>query len=110
MARSLHDEFGITVRWVEPAAANTWENAQFSAAMLHAAGINSVYLVSQAWHIRRAVMAFARFGIATTPAPLRFERTPRFTLDEFFPRITAMRSSYFALHEWIGCAYYALRS
>jgi uncharacterized SAM-binding protein YcdF (DUF218 family) len=110
MARSLHDEFGVTVRWIEPASDDTWQNAQFSAAMLHAAGIGSVYLVTHAWHIRRAAMAFARFGIATTPAPLRFDPAPRFAFDAFMPRATAMLNSYFALHEWIGCVYYALRS
>jgi len=110
MARSLHDEFGITVRWVEPASDDTWQNAQFSAAMLHAAGINSVYLVTHAWHIRRAAMAFARFGIATTPAPLRIDRPPRFNFDEFMPHASAVLDSYFALHEWIGIVYYALRS
>ena len=110
MARSLHDEFGVTVRWIEPASDDTWQNAQFSAAMLHAAGINSVYLVTHAWHIRRAAMAFARFGIATTPAPLRFDRPPRFAFDEFLPHASSVLNSYFALHEWIGIFYYALRS
>jgi len=110
MAQSLHDEFGVTVRWVEPASDDTWENAQFSAAMLHAAGIGSVYLVTHAWHIRRAAMAFAHFGIATTPAPLRVDPAPRFSFDAFMPRATAMLNSYFALHEWIGCVYYELRS
>ena len=110
MARSLHDEFGITVRWIEPASDDTWQNAQFSAALLHAAGINSVYLVSDAWHLRRGAMAFARFGIATTPAPLRYDRPPRFNFDEFMPHASAVLNSYFALHEWIGIVYYALRS
>jgi uncharacterized SAM-binding protein YcdF (DUF218 family) len=110
MARSLHDEFGITARWIEPASDDTWQNAQFSAAMLHAAGINSVYLVSNAWHLRRGAMAFARFGIATTPAPLRYDRPPRFNFDEFMPHASAVLYSYFALHEWIGIFYYALRS
>ena len=110
MARGLHDEFGVTVRWIEPVSEDTWQNAQFSAAMLHAAGINSVYLVSDAWHLRRGAMAFARFGIATTPAPLRYDRPPRFNFDEFMPHASAVLNSYFALHEWIGIVYYALRS
>lgn len=110
MARSLHDEFSVTARWIEPASDDTWQNAQFSAALLHAAGINSVFLVSQAWHLRRGAMAFAYFGIATTPAPLRFDRPPRFSFDEFMPHASAVLDSYFALHEWIGILYYALRS
>jgi uncharacterized SAM-binding protein YcdF (DUF218 family) len=110
MARSLRDEFGVLVRWIEPASDDTWQNAEFSAGLLHAAGINSVYLVSQAWHLRRGAMAFAHFGIATTPAPLRFDRPPRFSFDEFMPHAGAVQNSYFALHEWIGIFYYALRS
>ena len=110
MARSLHDEFGIPVRWAEAKSEDTWQNAEFSAPLLRAAGVDSVYLVSHAWHLRRAEMAFAHFGIATTPAPLRYDRPPDFALDEFIPRAAAFLHSYFAMHEWIGCVYYALRS
>jgi uncharacterized SAM-binding protein YcdF (DUF218 family) len=110
MAQSLRDEFGVPVRWIEPASEDTWQNAEFSAALLHAAGINSVYLVSHAWHLRRGAMAFAHFGIATTPAPLRYDRPARFNFDEFVPHASAVLNSYFALHEWIGILYYALRS
>ena len=31
MADSLHDDFGVTVRWQEGRSRTTWENAQFSA-------------------------------------------------------------------------------
>jgi len=110
MARSLQGEFGVPVRWVEPASEDTWQNAEFSAVMLHAAGISSVYLVTHAWHMKRAAMAFAHFGIATTPAPLRFDRPPRLSFDAFMPRATSVLNSYFAMHEWIGCVYYQLRS
>jgi uncharacterized SAM-binding protein YcdF (DUF218 family) len=110
MARALENEFGVSVRWIEPKSKDTWQNAQFSADLLHAAGIDSVYLVSHAWHLRRAAMAFSHFGIATTPAPLRYDRPPRFTFDEFMPHASAFLHSYFAMHEWIGCVYYALRS
>ena len=110
MARALDREFNVPVRWVEPKSEDTWQNAQFSAALLHAAGIGSVYLVSHAWHLRRAAMAFAHFGIATTPAPLRYDRPPRFGFDGFMPTASAFQYSYYAMHEWIGCVYYALRS
>jgi len=110
MARALENEFGVRVRWIEPRSEDTWENARFSAALLHAAGIDSVYLVSHAWHLRRAAMAFSHFGIATTPAPLRYDRPPRFSFDAFMPQASAFLYSYYAMHEWIGYVYYALRS
>lgn len=110
MARSLQDEFNVPVRWAEAKSQDTWQNAEFSAQLLRAAGISSVYLVSHAWHLRRAEMAFAHFGIATTPAPLRYDQPPDFSFDEFTPRAAAFLHSYFAMHEWIGCVYYALRS
>jgi uncharacterized SAM-binding protein YcdF (DUF218 family) len=109
MARSLQDDFGIAARWVEPEAKDTWENAAFSARLLHADGISSAYVVTDAWHMKRALMAFARTGISAIPAPIRFDRPPTFELDELVPHISALQASYYAVHEWIGCAYYALR-
>jgi len=110
MARALDREFGVPARWIEAKSEDTWENAEFSAALLHAAGIDSIYVVTHAWHERRAAMAFAHFGIATTPAPIRYDRWPRFRFDDFMPHASAFLHSYYALHEWIGCVYYALRS
>jgi uncharacterized SAM-binding protein YcdF (DUF218 family) len=110
MARALDHEFGVSIRWIEPKSEDTWENAEFSAALLRAAGIDSVYLVSHAWHLRRAAIAFAHFGIATTPAPLRYDRFPHFRFDDFMPHASSFLHSYYAMHEWIGCVYYALRS
>jgi len=110
MAHALEREFNVPVRWIEPKSEDTWQNAEFSAPLLRTAGIGSVYLVSDAWHLRRATMAFAHFGIATTPAPLRYDRWPRFRFDDFMPHASSFLHSYYAMHEWIGCVYYALRS
>ena len=115
MAQSLAKDFGVTPRWVEPAAKTTWENAALSAAMLRADGIGTVLLVTHAWHMRRALIAFRAAGLTAIPAPLPGERAPeifrgRFALAEFVPRVSAWERSYFALHEWIGCAWYALQA
>ena len=37
--------------------------------MLREHGIHSVYVVTQAWHMRRAILAFQRTGITVTAAP-----------------------------------------
>jgi uncharacterized SAM-binding protein YcdF (DUF218 family) len=108
MARSLAVDFGCPVRWVEPASATTWQNAQFSAALLRRENIGTVLLVTHAWHMRRALIAFRAAGLAVIPAPLPADRMPRFVPADFVPRVSAWQYSYFALHEWLGCAWYAV--
>jgi uncharacterized SAM-binding protein YcdF (DUF218 family) len=110
MARSLAEDFSTPARWVEPASKTTWENAAFSAAMLRREGIGTVLLVTHAWHMRRALIAFRAVGLTALPAPLPPERAPRLTWGSVVPRVSAWERGYFALHEWIGCAWYALRA
>jgi len=109
MEQSLAQDFNIPVRWTETRSEDTWENAGDSAAILAKAGIRSVYLVTHAWHMRRGKIAFAHFGIAVTAAPVRLDAPPAVRLGKFVPSAKAWMTSYFALHEWIGCGYYALR-
>jgi uncharacterized SAM-binding protein YcdF (DUF218 family) len=98
------------VRWQEDASRDTWENARDSAAILQAAGIRSVFVVTHAWHMRRALVAFRRFGLQATPAPVPFSRVVPFEIGAFIPRASSWSASYYALHEWIGDAWYALRT
>jgi uncharacterized SAM-binding protein YcdF (DUF218 family) len=109
MADSLVHDFQVPVRWEETSSRDTWENAHMSAVILHEQGINSIYVVTQAWHMRRAIMAFADTGITVTAAPPRFDRLATPLADDFLPDIAGWRASFYAMHEWIGCAYYALR-
>ena len=108
MAASLDAEFATSVRWVEDRSVDTWENAGYSTAMLRRDGIRRVFVVTHAWHMRRALMAFAHFGMPATPAPVRLDRWPQLEFEDFVPSVSALRGSYFAIHEWIGCAYYSL--
>jgi len=109
LAQSLHEEFVTPVRWIEPQAADTWENAAFSAAMLAKDGITSVYVVTHPWHMRRALMAFAHFGVIARPAPTYLPVFSDLSLGYLIPSASAWHDSYYAIHEWVGCAYYALR-
>ncbi len=85
MARSLADDFGTPPRWVETRSRDTWENARFSADLLRAAGIRTVYVVTHAWHMPRALLAFRRAGIAAVPAPVRLDAWPPLTWRQFVP-------------------------
>ena len=109
MADSMRQDFGIPVQWVEYESRDTWENAYLSAPILLEHGIHSIYLVTDAWHMRRALLAFAGTGIAVTAAPTHLDRWPLDFARDFVPEVAAWQLSYFALHEWIGCAWYALR-
>ena len=109
MARVLVHDFGVPVRWEETNATNTWQNAALSAPILAAAGIRSIYLVTHAWHMQRAIFCFRRLGITVTAAPVRLDRRPRLTVGDFAPSLHGWQDSYDALHEWIGIAWYRLR-
>lgn len=110
MARSLQADFGVETRWIEPESEDTWENARRSAAMLRAEGVGSVYLVTHPWHMKRAALAFAHFGIAVTAAPTALDPGPDGTFDQFVPAVYGWVLNYYAIHEWIGLAVYTLRA
>ena len=109
MRESLMQDFQVPVRWTEDKSADTWENAQDSAAILRSAGIDSIYLVTHSWHERRALLAFAATGIAVTAAPTPLDRPVDLVSADFKPRVEAWEASYYALHEWIGYVWYALQ-
>lgn len=109
MARSLAEDFAAPARWVEARAADTRENARFSAAMLAADGITAALLVSHAWHLPRALEAFARAGFTVSPALGLRSNWPEFGLSQWLPRADHLAESWFALREWAGRLVYAIR-
>jgi uncharacterized SAM-binding protein YcdF (DUF218 family) len=109
MQQSMRDDFQIPVRWVEGKSHDTWENAAYSAAILQANGIYTVYLVTHAWHMRRAMVAFHHFGIEAIPAPVQVDRYPDLVGTYVLPQVLGWQLTSYALHEWIGYVYYLLR-
>jgi uncharacterized SAM-binding protein YcdF (DUF218 family) len=109
MAAALEQDFHLQPTWIENKSTTTWENAALSATMLQAQGITSAFVVTHAWHMRRTLIAFAPTGLTVTAVPVampgRFEVNP----DSFIPTVSTWQYSYYALHEWIGCLWYAFR-
>jgi uncharacterized SAM-binding protein YcdF (DUF218 family) len=109
MAATLEREFALLPRWVEDGSDNTLDNARHSAALLRAAGIHRIVLVTSATHMRRALRAFERAGLQVEPAPTAFlgQAPPR--LAQWVPSVEGLRVTDRALREWLGIVFYRLR-
>jgi len=109
MQRTLQQEFSVPVRWAETSSANTLENARLSHQMLAAENIRSVYLVTHAWHMPRAQLAFESAGFKVIPAATAYTTRHRTTVLDFLPDARALRDSALFFHEVIGIVWYRLR-
>jgi len=58
MADIARTEFGAAIRWVEADSRDTRENAANTVALLKAAGIREIVLVTSTWHMPRALREF----------------------------------------------------
>ncbi|MFY0990693.1 YdcF family protein [Halomonas sp. C05BenzN] len=109
MAAALREVFEVPVLWMEGRSRNTSENARHSAEMLHGTGVERIALVSQAWHLPRAVAEFERNGFTVVPAPTEFASVPPEGPSAWLPRAYHLHQSTQALHEWLGRGELALR-
>ena len=107
MAAALKKDFGVAARWLEERSTDTHQNAEFSAEILRAAGVERIYLVTHAWHMPRARAAFVRAGLAVVPAPTAYTGAPSARLA-LAPSTTALKHSYYALHEMTGRLWYRI--
>jgi uncharacterized SAM-binding protein YcdF (DUF218 family) len=107
MAQTLQQDYGIKTDWIEDQANNTFENGAYSAAIFKANHITRVIVVTEAWHMPRAMWAFQHEGITAIPALA--ERTYVATgidWSDLQPDYQSFARSFFALHELLGLAYY----
>lgn len=109
MTRALKD-FNVPVKWQEPAARDTAENAALTAAMLAPAQVNTIVLVTHGWHMQRAQRAFERAGFRVIPAATGLHHDLRVNAHNLRPGAAALRDSELFFHEFIGLAWYALRA
>lgn len=110
MQETLREHFGVTARWLEDQSTSTLSNAANSARLLRAEGVRKVYLVTHAWHMPRAMIAFEGTGIEAIPAPTRYMSRAEPLWQDFVPSAPALLVTYYAVHEWLGIAWYRLSS
>jgi uncharacterized SAM-binding protein YcdF (DUF218 family) len=114
MADLLRNDYGIAVAAIESDSQTSWENAANTAVLLKRDGVTHILLVSDAWHLPRAVDAFEGTGLTVTPAPTGFAHHPgwaaELTYRDWLPSARAFMLSYYALHEHLGRVWYQLRT
>lgn len=105
MSVALVEDFHLAARWLEDRSRNTAQNAQFSAEILRRHGVSTVLVVTHAWHMRRALMAFRGTGLSVVPAATLAARRPTGT-DMWIPSAAALYGSSLGIHEFVGCLFY----
>lgn len=93
---------------IEDKSRDTDENAEFVAKMLLAKGIHRVVVVSQAFHVRRAIMLFKKYGLEPIGASTDYVSSDDAHTKElmFVPNATAMAITARTLHETFGYLFY----
>jgi uncharacterized SAM-binding protein YcdF (DUF218 family) len=108
MSRSLVQDFHTTARWREDRSLNTFENAAFSAAILRRAGVPAAYVVTDPWQMARALWSFAAVGYPVVPVPSPGRPSLQLSPAILLPQVPSLLDSYYALHEMLGLAWYAV--
>jgi uncharacterized SAM-binding protein YcdF (DUF218 family) len=110
MAEALKSDLGLEARWLEEKSTNTFENAQFSFAILSKAGIRRVFLVTHASHMARALRSFKKAGFEVVPAPMGYmsDRGGEGSILSWIPSELGVEMSSIYFHETIGSVWYWL--
>jgi uncharacterized SAM-binding protein YcdF (DUF218 family) len=109
MEQVLASEFRTPVRWLEKVSHNTLENARLSYRVLSPESIRRVYLVTHAWHMPRARLAFERSGFSVIPAATAYTTLRPPGVTDFLPAASALSGMSWLFHEVIGSGWYHLR-
>lgn len=114
MLEVLREDYKIAAQLSENKSRNTGDEARFLLPVLKQHGINTIYLITHAWHMPRSMYAFNQIfnqeNVKIIPAPMGYILLKS---DDWFsnilPSLNALNSSVFALHEYVGIIWYRLK-
>lgn len=102
MEETLQRDFHAKTIWVEDQSKDTAENAAFSATILKEHGVQRIALISQAWHLPRAIKLFEQQGLTVYPAPTGYTHEDNEPTIRWLPKASALDKSAIALKEYLG--------
>ncbi|MEO7952966.1 MAG: YdcF family protein [Polaromonas sp.] len=103
-ARMALQDYGVKLRWTEGQSRDTAGNARLLAPMLQHDGVQRIALVTDAWHLPRAVAAFERSGLTVSPAPTAFVLPRDRTALQWLPSPQGLQASHNVLRECLALA------
>lgn len=113
MAKALEAMETPVPLFVEDRSRTTWENLLQVKGLFVKRHVSRVVLVTNAFHMPRALWAAHRFlpdtSIFPYPVGKLSDATP-LSFWDFLPRTDALEGNLLAIHEWVGIAGYRLRA
>ncbi len=109
----LQGEFGVERVYAETKSTTTHENAVYALEIMQANGWRRPLVVTNYWHMLRAMRSFERLGVQAIAAPTVELKPGSFARGfwRWVPQLeNGMRRVRLALHEQIGEGWYALRA
>lgn len=101
-AHVAQQDYGVTLRWLEAQSQDTAGNARLLAPLLQRDGVQRIALVTDAWHMPRAVALFEQTGLQVTPAPMGFVRPIEGPVLQWLPSARGLLASQQVLREWLA--------
>lgn len=95
-------DYGVTLRWLEDESRDTSGNARLLTPLLQRDGVQRIALVTDAWHMPRAVAAFERHGLSVLPAPMGFVLPLESPWREWTPSASGLQASQQVLRELLA--------
>ncbi len=89
--------------YYEDKSLDTYENAKLTATLFKKLKLpKKIYLVTSAYHMKRSIKLFKKFGFEIIPKPVGFFYNPAYTVWDILPNAEDFHHSYKAIHEYFG--------
>ena len=100
----LEKSFNFKIKtFFENKSKNTKQNAYFTSKLFQKHHFKKkIYLVTSAFHMKRAIIDFKKAGFKVIPKPTDFLSNYHYVWYDFLPSMDYLYKTYLALHEYLG--------